>query len=32
MPFLLKTIFKYSGKANGARTTETGLSGKAGHL
>jgi hypothetical protein len=30
--FLLRAIFKYSGKANGARASETGLSGKADQL
>jgi hypothetical protein len=32
MAFLLKTIFKYSGKTNGARASEIGLSGKANQL
>jgi hypothetical protein len=32
MTFLLRAIFKYSGKTNGARALETGLSGKANQL
>jgi len=32
MLFLLISIFKYSGKTNGARASETGLSGKANQL
>ena len=32
LTFLLKNIFKYSGKTNGARASETGLSGKANQL
>ena len=30
--FLLRAIFKYSGKTNGAHASETGLSGKANQL
>jgi len=29
---LLRAIFKYSGKTNGARASETGLSGRANQL
>jgi hypothetical protein len=32
MTFLLKTIFEYSGEANDAHASETGLSGKANQL
>jgi hypothetical protein len=32
MTLLLRAIFKYSGKTNGARASETGLSGKANQL